>query len=192
MTVMRRTPTWWLAVVGMLALPVGADENGAPGQVPGESAGADETGREESISAEEILANPLGEEDYVESVRCISPAKLRRVEIVSSRVLVFHGRRDESWLNVLPNRCLGLEPDMALRIEKHGMRYCARDRFRGVPQFGADVVSMPCTLGEFHSVDPENLSAIRDALEARDRTTTVSRTTEGGDQAEQSGRPTGH
>lgn len=149
---------------------------------------------EPPITAEEILANPLGEEAYEQSSRCLSTGKYRRVEIMTHQVLVFHGRGDEMWLNILPNRCMGLQPDMILSIEKRGMRLCARDQFRGVPRFRPDAPSMPCTLGEFHPTRRENVSAIRDALEAGQKTTTVDRTvrsagreTEGGDKPESSG-----
>ena len=144
---------------------------------------------EPPITAEEILANPLGEEAYEQSSRCLSTGKYRRVEIMNHQVLVFHGRGEEMWLNILPNRCMGLQPDMILEIERRGMRLCARDQFRGMPRFRPDAPSMPCTLGEFHPTRPENVTAIRDALEAGQKTTTVDRTvrsagrgTEGGDQ----------
>lgn len=143
------------------------------------------------ITAEEILANPLGEEAYRQSLRCLSTGKYRRIEIMNHQVLVFHGRGDEMWLNILPNRCMGLQPDMILEIEKRGMRVCARDQVRGKPRFRTDAPSMPCSLGEFHPTRPENVTAIRDALEAGQKTTTVDRTvrsagrgTEGGDTPE--------
>ncbi|MDE0441852.1 MAG: hypothetical protein OXL38_06995 [Gammaproteobacteria bacterium] len=149
---------------------------------------------EPPITAEEILANPLSEEAYEQSSRCLSTGKYRRVEIMNHQILVFHGRGDEKWLNILPNRCMGLQPDMILRIEKRGMRLCARDQFRGVPRFRPEAPSMPCTLGEFHPTRPENVTAIRDAIEAGQQTTTVDRTvrsagreTEGGDKPESNG-----
>ena len=146
---------------------------------------------ESPITAEDILANPLGEEAYEQSSRCLSSGKYRRVEVMNNQILVFHGRGDEMWLNILPNRCMGLQPDMILEIEKRGMRLCARDQFRGLPRFRPDASSMPCTLGEFHPTRPENVTAIRDALEAGHKTTTVDRTVrsagrdpENGDQPE--------
>ena len=131
---------------------------------------------EPSITMQEILANPLSEEAYEQSSRCLSTGKYRRVEILNQQILVFHGRGDEKWLNILPNRCMGLQPDMILHIEKRGMRLCARDQFRGVPRFRPDAPSMPCMLGEFRPTRPENVTAIRDAMEAGQQTTTVDRT----------------
>ena len=139
------------------------------------------------ITAEEILANPLGEEAYEQSSRCLSTGKYRRVEVMNNQVLVFHGRGDEMWLNILPNRCMGLHADMILEIERRGMRLCARDQFRGKPRFRPEAASMPCTLGEFHATRPENVTAIRDALEAGHKTTTVDRTVRSAGRDTQSG-----
>ena len=149
---------------------------------------------EPPITAEEILANPLGEEAYQQSSRCLSGGKYHRIEIMNHQVLIFHGRGDDMWLNILPNRCMGLQPDMILQIEKRGLRVCARDQFRGVPRFRPDAPSMPCQLGEFHPTRADNVTAIRDALEAGQKTTTVDRTVrsagrgpEGGSQSETNG-----
>ena len=144
---------------------------------------------EPRITAEEILANPLGEEAYAQSSRCLSTGKYRRVEVMNNQILVFHGRGDNMWLNILPNRCMGLQPDMILEIDKRGMRLCARDQFRGLPRFRPDGSSMPCTLGEFHPTRPENVTAIRDALEADHKTTTVDRTVRSAGRAKDGNNP---
>ena len=134
-----------------------------------------------AITAEDILANPLDDTAYVKSARCLSTGKYRRIEIMNNQTLIFHGSRDDAWLNVLPHRCLGLQPDMILSVEQRGMRLCARDRFRGVSRFQNDVPSMPCSLGDFHHVRSENIGAIRDAFEARGRTSTVAKTVGAGE-----------
>ena len=141
-----------------------------------EEPGKVEDSSDAEISAEEIFANPLDDDAYVRSSRCLSTGKYRRVEIMNNQILIFHGRGENIWLNVLPNRCLGLQPDMILRIEKRGMRLCARDQFRGVPRFQGEADSMPCTLGDFNPMRPENVAAMRDALDANQRTSTVSKT----------------
>ena len=82
-----------------------------------EEPGKAEDTSDAEITAEEIFANPLDDDAYVMSSRCLSTGKYRRVEIMNNQILIFHGRGDNIWLNVLPNRCLGLQPDMILRIE---------------------------------------------------------------------------
>ena len=128
------------------------------------------------ITAEEILANPLGDDDYTETSRCLSSGKYRQIDVMTNQILVFRGRGDDVWLNILRTRCLGLEPDMIPTIERRGMRVCSRDQFRGTSRFRDQGESMPCTLGEFHRTRPANIAAIRDALEANHRTKTVEKT----------------
>lgn len=144
---------------------------------------------DQQITAEEILANPLGDEAYQQSARCLSPGKYRRVEIMNNQVLIFHGRGDEKWINILPNRCLGLQGDMIPQFEKRGMRLCERDQFSGQPRFRLDAPSMPCSLGRFHPTNPDNLAAMRDALEANHRTKTVNRTVRSAGREAETGKP---
>ena len=131
---------------------------------------------EPQLTAEEILANPLDDDAYQQSSRCLSTGMYRRVEVMNNQVLIFHGRGEERWLNILPNRCLGLQPDMILTFETRGMRLCERDQFSGSPRFGPDTPSIPCSLGKFHGMPKENISAIRDALDVGHKTSTVDRT----------------
>lgn len=131
---------------------------------------------EADITVEAILANPLDDDAYAKSSRCLTPGRYQRIEIMNDRVVVFHGRDDHVWVNYLAKRCLGLRPDMVLTVERHGMRVCARDRFRGRPRTRGGVPSMPCLLGDFHRVPANSVGAIRDAIRASERTTTVNRT----------------
>ena len=160
----------WLTIVCLSSLPVasGAEEPEAPTE--------DGVEDEAEITVEAILANPLDDDAYAKSSRCLSPARYRRIEIMNDRVIVFHGRNDDVWVNYLSKRCLGLRPDMILTVERHGMRLCARDRFRGTPRTRGGMGSMPCFLDDFHLVPADSVGAIRDAIQASERTTTVNRT----------------
>ena len=151
------------------------------GAASSEKAEQGEGAPEAQITAEEILANPLGDEAYQQSARCLSSGKYRRVEIMNNQVLIFHGRGDQKWLNILPNRCHGLQGDMVPQFEKRGMRLCERDQFSGQPRFRLDAPSMPCSLGRFHATTSDGITAIRDALEASQRTKTVKRTVRSAD-----------
>ena len=177
-----------MAMRGVLTIMMAVASLGAASAEKAEQA---EEAPEAQITAEEILANPLGDEAYQQSARCLSSGKYRRVEIMNNQVLIFHGRGDEKWLNIPPNRCLGLQGDMIPQFEKRGMRLCERDQFSGQPRFRLDAPSMPCSLGRFHPTNSDNIAAMRDALDASQRTKTVDRTvrsagrgTEGGDAPE--------
>ena len=71
---------------------------------------------EPQMTAEEILANPLSEEAYEQSSRCLSTGRYRRIEVMNNQILIFHGRGDNMWLNILPNRCMGLQPLSLIHI----------------------------------------------------------------------------
>lgn len=160
----------WLTVLCLSGLPVasGAEESEVPA--------AEEFEDEAEITVEAILANPLDDDAYAQSSRCLTPGRYRRIEIMNDRIIVFHGREDDAWVNYLRKRCLGLRPDMILTVERQGMRLCARDRFRGTPRTRGGAGSMPCMLGDFHRVPSNSVGAIRDAIQASERTTTVKRT----------------
>ena len=160
----------WLTIICLSGLPtaIAAEES----EASAEEGIEDEAG----ITVDEILANPLDDDAYVKSSRCLSPSRYRRIEIMNDRVVVFRGRGGDVWVNFLANRCLGLGPDMIVSVEKHGMRLCSRDRFRGLPRLRGGAGSMPCVLGDFHRVAAESVGAIHDAIQASERTTTVKRT----------------
>ena len=178
MSVWKTLARRWLMIVCLsgLAMATAAEES----EASPEEGFEDEAG----ITVDEILANPLDDDAYVKSSRCLSPSRYRRIEIMNDRVLVFRGRGDDVWVNFLPNRCLGLGPDMIVSVEKHGMRLCSRDRFRGLPRLRGGAGSMPCVLGDFHRVASDSVGAIHDAIQASERTTTVKRTVESGKSAD--------
>ena len=143
----KALPMLLVAAVAVPA-PVGAGES-APDAVP---------------SAEEVLANPLDDAAYADEQRCLATARYRRVDIESDRFLVFRGRGERAWINVLPRRCPGLRRDMVLAIEMRSARVCARDQFRGLPRLGTETGTSFCILGAFKPVAVEHLDAIRRAL----------------------------
>ena len=126
--------------------------------------------------AQDVLGSPLDDADYAKSARCLFRGLYRRIEVLNDQVLVFHGRGERVWLNVLQRRCAGLRPDMILSLELRNMRICAHDQFRGVVRIGSDVSTPICILGEFAPVSPDNIHAMRDALMARQRNRTVEKT----------------
>ncbi len=140
-----------------------------------------------TIAVEEILANPLDDAAYGRSVRCLSTGQYRRIEIIGNRVLAFHGRGGDVWLNVLTRRCPGLRRNMTLLMEVRNLRICTRDLFRGLSRASADFATVVCVLGEFKLVQRDNIDAVRDALVAWQRTRAVAATI---DSARRAGNPT--
>ena len=144
---------------------------GEPSPPPGEN----REDKSNELTAEEVLANPLDEQAYSNTVRCLGTSRYRRVEIIGDRALVFHGYRDDAWLNVLRRRCPGLRPDMVLVLEQDGLRLCALDRFSALPR-GGGMATTFCSLGSFEHMTTEQAQVRSDALLAAQRSRMATRT----------------
>lgn len=130
----------------------------------------------DDLTAQEVLANPLDEQAYSNATRCLAVSRYRRVEIVGDRALVFHGRGDDAWLNVLPRRCAGLRPNMVLAFEQSALRVCALDRFTALPRGASGFATSICSLGSFEHMTAEQVRARSEALLAAQRNRVVART----------------
>ena len=150
--------------------------------------GASESASDEdaALTAQEILANPLDDDAYSNTTRCLATVRYRRIDILSERALVFQGRGGVAWLNVLPRRCPGLRPDMALVIEQPHFRVCAMNRFRGLSQGSVELGSSFCILGRFERMTMEQVRARTDALLAEQRNRVVDRTIRSAERAPRS------
>lgn len=144
--------------------------------VLGASAGADAAGpaadqeldtdtpQAEPLDAAAILSGELTAEDYAEDQLCVHPRDLDSIEVLNDRLVLFHGRRGEVWLNQLASQCLGLEPDMVLDLRSYGGSFCRLDRFRGTPRFDATLhLTAECRLGAFETIAEPHAEALRTA-----------------------------
>lgn len=148
---------------------------GEPSPAVGERGDGKAIGARDELTAEEILANPLDEPAYSNTARCLGTARYRRVEIIGNRALIFHGRRGDAWLNVLPRRCPGLRSDMVLVLEQEGLRLCALDRFSALSR-GGGMATVFCSLGSFEHMTTEQAQVRSDALLAAQRSRMAART----------------
>ena len=136
-------------------------------------------------SVEEILATPLPDDAYADSQRCLGLHQYRSVDVLSDELIVFEGRR-KYWLNQLQNRCVGLRPDLLLKLSLRGSQVCELDTFRGLdsttvaPLFG----SGNCFLGRFEPISKEQLDLLRSALRMRKSSPAVDRTEQAEKEAE--------
>ena len=128
------------------------------------------------ITVEEVLANPLDDSAYANTTRCLATTRYRRIDIVGDAALLFYGRGDDAWLNVLPFRCPGLRSDMVLSIEQSNFRVCAMNRFRGLPRGTVQVGTGVCSLGAFERLSHEQARSRRFALLAEQRSRVVKKT----------------
>ncbi|MBT8080946.1 MAG: hypothetical protein KJO56_00825 [Gammaproteobacteria bacterium] len=102
---------------------------------------------------------------------CLSESEFRSYRALGRRHLLFEGRQNRQWVNVLRGRCPGLDDDSVFIVEPNvAGRLCDMDRFSVVDRFDsiASARTAPmCVLGEFRPVVETQVRAIEDRLEMR-------------------------
>jgi hypothetical protein len=145
-----------VALTGVAACAAAPEEEEAPARL-------------EAI--DDILSQPLDDEEYAESVRCLATHAYRNVRVLDDQHVLFDGPGERAWLNRLRNRCPGLRSNATLRFRLRENRVCELDTFEAVDTMlgGLDRVSATCSLGSFSPVTPEQVEAIRAAVEEQRR-----------------------
>lgn len=122
----------------------------------------------------DILSGPLAAEEYGTPRRCLGSFGYRNFQVIGDRYVIFDGPGDRLWLNELRGRCPGLRHATALAFDMRGTQICDLDRFRTADWFDWPrfrrwpwdwMEGMPCTLGRFHPVTPQQVEALRAALQ---------------------------
>lgn len=131
-----------------------------------------EARRQETV--DEILNAPLDEAAYGGTPRrCISEFAFRDFQAIGDRYLVFEGPGDQLWVNEIRGRCPGLDRSASLAFKQTGMQICELDQFKVVDMFTWAryqrwpwhwLEGIPCTLGKFQPVSPEQVEALRATL----------------------------
>ena len=76
--------------------------------------------------------------DMVEigSERCLPARRIRGVDVLDNRTVVFDMGRKDNYLVRLKHQCFGLRRDSAISYEMHGGRLCRLDGFRTIETWG--------------------------------------------------------
>jgi len=120
---------------------------------------------------DEILGYELDEAEYGRPRDCLSVHEYRNFRPLGDRHVLFEGRKDKQWVNVLLGRCLGLKDDSRFIMRQNMSGYaCDKDQFEIMDPF--DPVSgggmgPTCILGEFRPVSKGQVAEIEDRLEMR-------------------------
>lgn len=145
--------------------------------VAGCASSPEDESRREAIEADilEILSLSLGED--VKPLRCLSEHQYRGIRPLDEKHLLFTGKGDQQWVNVLRHRCHDLRHGSVLRVRSHSsMHMCSTDRFaaddwfdwpwysRAPWHWGAWSTGMTCTLGQFYPVTDGQLAEIEALL----------------------------
>lgn len=136
---------------------------GCAGSATPEQRAATEQAQQEAIA--DILSTPLSAEEYGAEARCLSAHAYRSVDVLDDRHVLFKGSGDKLWINELRQRCIGLRADDVLQMELRANRLCDLDTFQGIDSFSYWRTSGTCTLGTFTQVTPDQVDAIKLAME---------------------------
>ena len=121
---------------------------------------------------DEIMSYELDKTDFGEAKSCLSKSEYQSFRALGDRHLLFYGRSDKLWVNVLRGRCTGLRDDSAFILDQTSAnRTCDMDRFevvdRSLMTQGFAGTGATCVLGEFRPVAKAQLEEIETRLEMR-------------------------
>ena len=129
--------------------------------------------RRQAIEADilDIVTLSLGEDG--KPLRCLSDVHYGGIRPLDEKHLLFTGKGDRQWVNILRHRCSDLRHGSVLRVRPHSSSHiCSTDRFavddwfewpwysRAPWHWGAWSTGMTCTLGSFYPVTEAQLEEI--------------------------------
>lgn len=125
--------------------------------------------QEMEADIDEIVAYELDEAEYGGPSHCLSDHDYRSFRALGDRHLLFEGRNDKLWINVLRARCRGLDEDSKF-IMKVGVsgRVCKQDQFEVSDQLDSlagSGIGPVCFFGEFKPATEAQVAEIEDRLE---------------------------
>jgi hypothetical protein len=120
---------------------------------------------------DEILSYELDPLEYGEPGKCLFDSEYRSYGALGDRHLLFRGRQEKLWVNVLRGRCPNLN-EHSVFIMKPNMasRLCDGDRFEATDRLGSlsSIGALPqCVLGEFRPVTEAQVKEVENRLEMR-------------------------
>ena len=127
--------------------------------------------RRENMEADidEILTYELDKTEFGDPRNCLSGQQYRSFRALGDRHLLFEGRNDKQWVNILRGRCVGLDDhSMFVMKPSTGGRACDMDRFEIADRSNALLsqgMRNSCTLGEFIPVANAQVLEIDKRLE---------------------------
>ncbi|MEM9620199.1 MAG: DUF6491 family protein [Pseudomonadota bacterium] len=150
-----------LLLLCLVAVPVQAAEESVASEA--EAAAADD---DSALTVEEILQRDPQTSDYVDTPRCISTTRIRSVQVLDEKHVVFRLSRNEYYLVQFKHRCPSMRRGNTVIYETRSNRLCTLDNLRAATNFGNLEPGPPCAIPGFQSVSKEGLAALKEALKA--------------------------
>jgi len=123
---------------------------------------------------DEILTYQLDETEVGGPRNCLSDREYRSFRALGDRHLLFEGRNDKQWVNVIRGHCPGLDDDGFFVMQLFsGGRLCDKDRFDVADRLdfamsqGGALMAPTCILGMFQPVVKAQVDEIEKRLEMR-------------------------
>ena len=120
---------------------------------------------------DDILTYELDPAEYGEQKNCLYTHDYRSFRPLGNRHLLFEGRNDKQWVNVLRGRCPGLHKDSKFIMRPNvSNRVCDKDQFDIADHIDPYTLSgkgPTCVLGEFKPVTAAQVEEIENRLEMR-------------------------
>ncbi len=120
---------------------------------------------------DEILTYKVDPTEVGEPKRCLSKTAYRSYRALGERHLLFEGRNDKQWINVLGSRCSELNRGGIFVVQPTlGGKLCDLGRFQVIDRVGTiswrDLETGPtCVLGEFKPVTKAQVEEIQKRLD---------------------------
>ena len=114
-----------------------------------------------------MLSQPSDPSDYAAEERCLPIHRIRQVDALDNRHVLFRMSRKTLYLVQLPHRCPGLRRNDPVAYETlNGMSVCTHDAIRGTLGFGpgSSRLGPPCAIPGFQEISVEQLAVLRESL----------------------------
>jgi hypothetical protein len=118
---------------------------------------------------DEILTYELDKTDFGEPRNCLRENEYRSYRPLGDRHLLFEGKNDKRWINILRGRCpsLGDNSFFVMELSSSG-RVCDMDKFDVVDRMSQGMgMGSTCVLGEFKPAAKAQVHEIETRLEMR-------------------------
>ena len=168
-------------LIGSLALFMST--NGladSPDTQPGETSGTSMLmSAEQQATQQRVDAIFADDADVAElgSDRCLPARRIRDVDVLDRRTLVFDMGRKDNYLVRLKRQCFGLRRNTPISYEIHGGRLCRLDGIRALENWGFNrfVQGPRCTIPSFIKVSEAELELVEARIDAARASRTAQR-----------------
>ena len=126
---------------------------------------------EEAVVAQQRVSTMLSDDANVPKIQgeqCLPARRIRSVDVLDSRTLVFDLGRDRNYLVRLERQCFGLRRNTPISYEITGNRLCRLDGIRALEHWGHNrlVPGPRCAIPSFIAINAVEREMVEDRIAA--------------------------